>query len=253
MKSFLNFLLISILFFSCSHKKQLIYLNDVRKENISKLNTFSENKIEIGDILKIDILTVMPEASAPFNNILEKSTVNIDFLKIEGYLVDKDSMINYPVLGKINVVGFTENKLSANFKTLLIEKGHLNNPHVKIKRVNSKFTVLGEVLRPGTYNYFDNQLNIFQAIGFAGDLLITAKRKNVTLIREENGLRKTYKFSLNDYELLNKPYYYVKSNDVIIIEPNFSKIKSAGFIGSPSSIASISSLLLSLTLLLINN
>ena len=70
---------------------------------------------------------------------------------------------------------------------------------------------------------------------------------------EYKALRKVYKISLNSYDLLLKPYYNINNNDIIIIHPNFSKVKSAGFIGSPSSIASISSLLLSITLLLINN
>ena len=171
---------------------------------------------------------------------------------IDGYKVEKDSTINYPLLGRINVVGFTINELAFKLKQMLIDSGQLTNPFVKVNKVNSKYTVLGEVKNPGTYFNYENQLNIFQALGFAGDLLITAKRKNVKLIRQENGLRKTYKFTLNNSEIFDKPYYYIKSNDVIIIEPNFSKIKSAGFIGSPSSIASISSLLLSITLLLIN-
>ena len=70
------------------------------------------------------------------------------------------------------------------------------------------------------------------------------------MIREQNGVRFVYKITLQKSELLKKPYYYIKNNDVIIVEPNFNKIKSAGFIGSPSSIASISSLLLSITLLI---
>jgi polysaccharide export outer membrane protein len=172
-------------------------------------------------------------------------------LILDGYKVEKDSTINYPVLGEISVVGLTTNELAIKLRNMLINEGQLTNPHIRINKVNSKFTVLGEVRNPGTYFNYENQLNIFQALGFAGDLLITAKRKNVKLIRQENGLRKTYKFSLNTSEIFDKPYYYIKSNDVIIIEPNFSKIKSAGFIGSPASIASISSLVLSITLLLI--
>lgn len=252
-----KYLLISLIFsiiISCSHKKQIVYLHDNENGKINKIGYFVDNKIEIGDILKIDINTSIPEASAPYKN-LNKDVPNnsIDLLLVEGYVVKNDSMITYPILGEINVVGFTEKMLSSRIYELLVEGGHLTNPFVSVKRINSKFTILGEVGMPGTYNNFENQLNIFQAIGIAGDLLITAKRNNVTLIREENGLRKTYKFSLNNSDLFDKPYYYIKSNDVIIIEPNFSKIKSAGFIGSPSSIASISSLLLSITLLLINN
>ena len=85
---------------------------------------------------------------------------------------------------------------------MFISDGQLTNPYIKINIVNSKFTVLGEVSRPGTYFNYENQLNIFQAIGFAGDLLITAKRNNVKLVRQENGLRKTYEFSLNKMKFL---------------------------------------------------
>ena len=196
----------------------------------------------------------MSEVSAPYNNIDRSNTIhNVNKLILDGYKVEKDSTINYPFLGQINVVGLTISELVIKLRNILIKEGQLTNPHIKINKVNSKFTVLGEVRSPGTYFNYENHLNIFQALGLAGDLLISAKRKNVKLIRQENGLRKTYEFSLNSSKIFDKPYYYIKSNDVIIIEPNYSKIKSAGFIGSPASIASISSLVLSITLLLINN
>ena len=119
--------------------------------------------------------------------------------------------------------------------------------------MNFKFTVIGEVKFPGTFSFLDENINIFQALGYAGDLTINGKRKNITLLRDNKGTQKIYDINLTKSDIINKPYFYIKNNDVIIIEPNFSKVKSAGFIGSPASIASISSLLLSVTLLLINN
>ena len=254
MKNFILLLLVSSLFSSCSFKNQLTYVNNIKEGDLSKINFSKKKYIEIGDILKIDIKTAVSEVSAPFNNIENLNpSYNTNKFILDGYEVEKDSSINYPVLGKIIVVGLTTNELAFKLRNMLINEGQLTNPHIKIKKVNSKFTVLGEVRSPGTYFNYENQLNIFQAIGLAGDLLITAKRKNIKLIRQENGLRKTYVFSLNTREIFDKPYYFIKSNDVIIIEPNYSKIKSAGFIGSPASIATISSLVLSITLLLINN
>ena len=251
MRNFFLLSLVSFLIFSCSHKNQLTYVNNMKKGNISKVNYSIKNFIEIGDILKIDVKTVVAEVSVPFNsqNTLDQ---NPNQMIIDGYRVANDSTINYPVLGDISVVGLTTNELAIKLRNIFINDGQLTDPQIKINKVNSKFTILGEVTRPGTYFNYENQLNIFQALGFAGDLLITAKRKNVKLIRQENGLRKTYEFSLNKSEIFDKPYFYVKSNDVIIIEPNYSKIKSAGFIGSPATITSISSLVLSITLLLIN-
>jgi len=254
MKNFFLLLLTSSLLFSCSFKNQLTYINNGKEGNISKIDFSKMNYIEIGDILKIEVKTAIAEVSAQYNNFDGiKSTFNTNKLILEGHNVAKDSTINYPYFGKISVVGLTTNELAEKLRNMFISNGQLTNPYITINIVNSKFTVLGEVSSPGTYFNYENQLNIFQAIGFAGDLLITAKRNNVKLIRQENGLRKTYEFSLNKHEIFDRPYYYIKSNDVIIIEPNYSKIKSAGFIGSPASIASISSLVLSITLLLINN
>ncbi len=254
MRNYFLFLLIAFLFFSCSHKKQLIYINNIKEGDVNKINFSVTNFIEIGDVLKIDVRTVVAEVSIPYNDLDRfNNNQNTEKLILEGYKVEKDSTINYPFLGKINVVGLTTNELAFKLRNMLVNDGQLTNPHIKINKVNSKFTVLGEVKNPGTYFNYENQLNIFQALGFAGDLLITAKRKDVKLIRQENSLTKIYKFSLNKSEIFDKPYYYIKSNDVIIVDPNYSKIKSAGFIGSPASIASISSLVLSITLLLINN
>ena len=254
MRYFILSLLISSLFFSCSFKNQLTYINNVKEGNVSKVSFSQKNYIEIGDIIKIDVKTAVSEVSAPYNNNdVLNSAYNANKLILDGYKVEKDSTINYPVLGEIIVVGMTTNELAIKLRNMLINEGQLTNPYIKINKVNSKFTVLGEVKNPGTYFNYENQLNVFQALGFAGDLLISAKRKNVKLIRQENGLRKTYEFSLNTSEIFDKPYFYIKSNDVIIVEQNYSKIKSAGFIGSPASIASISSLVLSITLLLINN
>ena len=254
MRYFFLLSLISSLFFSCSQKNQLTYVDNITEGYISKINFNINNLIEIGDVLKIDVKTVIAEVSVPYNNpYTSNQNANANQLILDGYKVAKDSTIKYPFSGKINVVGLTTNQLAVKLRDKFISDGQLTNPHIKINKVNSKFTVLGEVNNPGTYFNYDDNLNVFQALGFAGDLLITGKRKNVKLIRQENGLRKTYKFSLNKSEIFDKPYYYIKSNDVIIVEPNYSKIKSAGFIGSPASIASISSLVLSITLLLINN
>ena len=118
--------------------------------------------------------------------------------------------------------------------------------------INSKFTILGEVRNPGTFHYYDEELNILQALGYAGDLTIDGKRDDILLIRKSKDRYIHIKISLKDGKLLNSNNFYIRNNDVIIINPSFSKVKSAGFIGSPSSIASIASIILSASLLIIN-
>ena len=252
-------LLLSVFLISCSSKKQVVYFNDFNKytkENSNELFVVNAKKtysIQAGDILKIDVKTIIPEAAFAYNSLTSVKNLHTkELLILEGYKVDEDMTITYPVLGKISVEDLSIKELEKKMTKRLFEEGHLTNPTVKINRLNFKFTVLGEVMLPGTYSYMEERVNIFQALGYAGDLTIHAKRKDVVLIREEEQGSKVFRINLNQSNILDKPYFYVKNNDVIIVEPNFSKIKSAGFIGSPSSIASISSLLLSITLLIIN-
>ena len=252
----LYFLILSfLLLYSCSTRNQIVYINDSNTNLVNIVDTSTlKNYIEIGDILKIDVQTIVPEASFPYNSdgLGQLSGTNLDILKLEGYLVNDFKIINFPVLGDISVESLTIYQLEKLISSLLVKGGHLTNPSVKIRRVNSKFTILGEVSKPGTFSYIDENLNIFQALGYAGDLTIDGKRNKINLIREKSGLRAVYKISLSESDLLSKPYYQIKNNDIIIVEPNFSKVKSAGFIGSPSTIASLASLLLSITLLILN-
>ncbi len=253
-KNYLFFISILLFSTSCSFKSQIYYLKDSKKGNIYKVDYLSlYDNIEAGDVLKIDIQTIIPEAAIPYINISDKSPrQNLEIYNIEGYVVNESKIINFPVIGDVSVENLNESQVANKIKMLLIEGKHLTNPHVKVRRVNSKFTVLGEVRNPGTFSYYDKNLNIFQALGYAGDITIDGTRKNITLIREENSLRKVYEISLIKSELLNKPFYQIKNNDIIMVKPNYSKVKSAGFIGSPQSIASLASLLLSITLLIVN-
>ena len=255
MKNLFLIVVASLFLVSCSTKSQLIYIKDSDHNNFNKVNYSNlKNNIEPGDILKIDVQTIFPKAAMPYNSNSLNTAVasNLDLLKLEGYLIDESLMINYPVLGRLSVDDLSLDELEDKITQLLLEGGHLTNHTVKIKRLNSKFTVLGEVRNPGTFSNIDEKLNILQALGYAGDLTIEGKRKDITIIREKNGLRKIHKIDLTNLDFLSKAHYQIKNNDVIIVNPNYSKVKSAGFIGSSSSIASISSILLSITLLIIN-
>ena len=253
MKYFYFSIISLILLNSCSTKNQIVYLKDIEKQEANSWASVAslKDKIEPGDILKIEVTSIIPEASLPYN----KSTINsfqnnLDLLKLEGYLVDKQKMINFPVLGKLSVENLSEEELENEINHLLEVGGHLTNPTVSVRRINNKFTVLGEVRNPGTFSHLESNLNILQALGYAGDLTIDGKRKDITLIREENGKRNAYNIELTKSEFLASHLYYIKNNDIIIVNPSFNKVKSAGFIGSPASIATIASLLLNITLLI---
>lgn len=247
---FIFFILLS----SCTSKKQLLYLNNASDFTHNSIK-FSSNEYNIssGDILKIEISSIIPEAVVVYNKVsaITGSSQNLQILQLEGYLVDNLGNINFPVLGKISTKDLNINQFENKLARLLIDGNHLTNPIVKVRRLNSKFTVLGEVRNPGTFSFVDEKLNVLQALGYAGDLTINGKRQ-ISLVRENDGLRSVYEIDLTNTDFLNKPLYEIKNNDIIIVKPNFSQVKSAGFIGSPASIASIASLILSITLLIIN-
>ena len=253
MKNLYYSIICIIILSSCSTKNQLVYLKDIKKQEANSWVDIPvvKDRIESGDILKIDVKTTIPEASKPYN-ILEtgRNQTSLELIMLEGYLVDDNMMINFPVLGKVNTRDLNEKQLEDKLKKLLEDGNHLSNPTVIVRRINSKFTVLGEVKNPGTFSYINGKLNILQALGYAGDLTIDGKRKNITLIREENGTRKAYNIELTKSDFLNSPLFNIKNNDILIINPSFNKVKSAGFIGSPASIATIASLLLNITLLI---
>ena len=251
------FYLVILIVTSCTSSNQITYLKDLKLNTEKSIdsNVYEQN-IQKDDILKIDIYSQNPEASIIYNKIsvFNKSLANnLEILKLEGYLVDHEHYITLPILGKVNTKAKTTLQLESEIRRMLLEGNHLINPVVSVRHLNSKFTVLGEVKMPGTYSFNEKFITIFQALGYAGDLSISGKRKNITLIREVDGIRTTLKVDLTDQEIFNSPSYYIKNNDVLIVNPSYSKVKSAGFIGSPASIASLASLLLSITLLIINN
>jgi len=244
-----SFLLIS----SCTSKRNITYLNGVEKypnTDISKQKI--PYTIQEDDVLRIEIRSMVPEAAIVYNRISNKTnTATLNLLQLEGYPVSSVYTINFPVLGILDVKGSTL-ELEKKITKLLLDGGHLVSPTVSVRLLNSKFTVLGEVSNAGTYTFLDRNLTLLQALGYAGDLKISGKRTNITLIREINGIRSVKKLDITSKDILNNRGYYIMNNDVIIVNPNYNRIKSAGFIGSPQSIASISSLLLSITLLIIN-
>lgn len=241
---------------SCTTKKQIQYLSRANDYPDSKI-IMNEYTLQPHDILKIDVHSTNTEAAIPYNKkrdfISRANNTSLQTLQLEGYLISSDYSFNFPVLGKISVKDKTTHELEAELKKELVEGQHLLNPIINIRLLNAKFTVLGEVQKPGTYSFVENRISILQALGYAGDLTIDGVRKEINLIREIDGQRKIYSIDLTNPGTMNETTFYIQSNDVIIVQPNYRKIKSAGFIGNTSSIASISSLLLSITLLLINN
>lgn len=247
-----NFIIIlGVLFLqSCVSKKDVLYLQNTNKLDTAKIN-FEDITIQPNDILKITVGSLIPEAAIPYNKIssgtLQANT--IDIMKLEGYVVSNDRTIEFPVLGRISVANKTTSDLAMEIKNLLEKGGHLIDPSIDVRLLNAKFTVLGEVKNPGTFNYTDANLNLLQAIGYAGDLTINGEREDILLVREENNNRKVSHINLKDTDWMNTHLYQIKPNDVIIVNPNQRVVKGSGLVDTGTFLA-IASLTLSVVILL---
>jgi polysaccharide export outer membrane protein len=244
--------ILSIHFLSCSTKKDILYFQSTNK------STFNENiqinqKIEVNDILSVRINSKDVQTSKVYNLDLTENldkTQQPQVLKYLGYLVNDLGEIKLPVLGTIQVNKMSIQELEQFITKRLVDEGHLSDPTVIVRIMNSKVTVLGEVKTPGTYSFDEKNLTLLQAIGLAGDLTINGKRNDVILIRQENNIKTITHIDLTSTSWFETKNYYVKQNDVIVVNPNNAKVKSAGIIGNAGTFISVISLLLTSILLI---
>ena len=239
------------LFQSCVSKREMLYLQDVESFNNTEV-IFTNHTLQVDDILKISVGALIPEAAIPYNKNSGGSGVanSIDVMKLDGYLVSQNSTINFPILGELSVKDKTTKDLENDIKKLLFDGGYLINPNVNVRLLNAKVTILGEVNNPGTFSFTENNVSFLQALGLAGDLTINGSREDLVVLRRVDGLQTTERINLTSSSWLSGPYKMVKPNDVIIVNPNSAKLKTAGYVGNISTILGITSLLLSSIILL---
>lgn len=223
-------MLTGLLSASCADTKKVVYFKGVTDTEITNAIDNLEPVIQKNDLLSITVSSPNATASQPFNTSVTVSTQAIGYTSTQatGYLVDQDGFVDMPMLGRIKAAGLTKKGLKENITKVLVDNKYLLYPVVTVRYLNFKVTVLGEVAKPMVINVPDEKINILEALGFAGDMTVYARRDNVTLIREEKGTRIVKRLDLNSGNLLTSPYYYLKSNDILYVEPNKQKVATAG-------------------------
>lgn len=226
-----------VLFMSCSSRKQIQYFGDI-DTNAHEIVQPVTPVIQVNDLLSITISSSTPDLAAAYN------IVNPDKGEL-GYLVGPEGTITLPVLGEMKVAGLSFADLDQLVRSKLINGGHLADPVVIIRRLNAKFTVLGEVTKPGTYSFTEQNITLLQALGYAGDMTIYGRRNDVLVIREENGVRTFTTVDLTSKSSLASNSLIIKPNDVIYVNPNDTRVKNAGYIGGFTTLMTTISVALS--------
>lgn len=245
----LLFLLTIIFLGSCASKKEVVYFQDVGGfETIVDDNSFIP-KFKVDDLVSIHVSTLNPEASAPFNLYRGGDADNGFQPRPVDYLVDQAGEIDFPVIGKIKIVGLSPEEL----RVLLREKlaDYLKNPIINIRLRNFTVSILGEVRVPGTYQINGEEITIMEALGLAGDMTIKGMRKNVLVIRDFDGTKVYYRIDLTTKDATKSPVYYLTQNDVVYVEPNKSAITSSSLDNRATIAVSIASVLITSTVLLL--
>ncbi|MEP6951044.1 MAG: polysaccharide biosynthesis/export family protein [Ginsengibacter sp.] len=219
-----------IFFASCLNTRKVAYFSDLKDSTLIPSKEGLEPVIQKKDILSIAVSSLSMEATVIFNapNIPVTTTpVTNTTPQTAGYLVGQDGNIRFPILGDIPAAGLTQKQLEDNLTKMLVDKKLLFDPIVTARFLNFRVIVLGEVNRPGVVSVPSEQISVLEAIGQAGDLTIYGLRDNVILIRQEGSEKLVKRLDLTSSQLLQSPYFFLKSNDVLYVEPGKAKIASS--------------------------
>ena len=235
--------IVIILSYSCAPMDDIVYLN--KMYNVENTNTNNaEHIIQKGDILDIKIISNNKNYFEIFNisNSPDNPNTTDANLFVNGFVVNQKNEIEIPTIGKINLYGLTieetKLKIEKSVKEFILEAT------VIVKLINFNITVLGEVKKPGNYIIYDNEVSLLKIIGLAGDLTDFGNRKKIKIIRDS----KINTLDITNSAFLYNEFYYLKSGDIIYVEPrNAVRLRSSSaqtFISAASTVALIANIIL---------
>ncbi len=276
MKNIAPIFLLLFLWGACSTPKDITYFqegNEILEEQASQMKNYIDPVIKEGDVLTIVVSSIDPTAVATFNLPLvsfvredgstnvRSSTTGVRDLgssqAMQTYTVSVNGNINFPVLGLVQIAGLRKQEAIAMLQDKI--KNYVKEPIVNINIINYKVTVLGEVNKPGSYTINTDRVSILDALGYAGDMTIYGDRKDVKIIRDINGVKQVFVFDLTRSDFLIDPNFYMQQNDILYVEPNDKRKKTAQYsqteqfsLSVVTAIASITSVIASVVISIIS-
>jgi polysaccharide biosynthesis/export protein len=221
MTRFCFFLGVVVIFSACVPNRKYVYVqhNDlnIQVPTDSVVRTYEpeqfEYKIQPNDVLYVRFESLTAEEYDFFRDT-QNVGANRNYA-VTSELVDPEGRILFPVIGKVRVAGLSIFQVQDSLQATASK--YLEDAVVKVRLVNFRFTVLGEVKQEGTINSFNNRTTILEAIGLAGGLAELADRSSVKIIRQKEGFAQVGYVNLLDEDVINSPFYYVHQSDVIVV------------------------------------
>ncbi|WP_348810453.1 polysaccharide biosynthesis/export family protein [Flavobacterium maritimum] len=254
-------LAISVLFSSCIPTKDLTYLQKKEGAETGAVIAEVESKpyrIQTNDVLSITLKAIDPKLVAIFNptNDSQAAGKSESELYFDGFTVDDHGNIRVPILGEINVIGYTTEEVRIKLEKQLLDEYFKTeaNIFVTVKLAGFRYTINGEITAPGTKTLFQDHVTIMEAIANSGDITMTGNRKAVTVIRKSPTGVQMHDLDLTDINVIQSPYYYLQPNDYVYVKPLKQKSWGTGKTGLESLTTIITLLsLVTTTFILLKN
>jgi polysaccharide export outer membrane protein len=228
MRKFFPLIVVPLCMLSCVNSKQLSYfqdLSDTARKHLVDMAPFQPLRLQADDQVQINISSISPEASQFFNQLMQTPTAGVGVSGGQtfqnNYSVNQEGFISLPMLGDLSVKGMATEELRIKIKGML--KDYLKEPVVTVKLVNFRVTVIGEVGGPQVVPVQGERINVLEALGAAGDMTVYAKRYNVKVVRQNEGKMEVSHLDFNSSKAIQSPYFQLKQNDVVYVEPNKNK------------------------------
>ncbi|MCA6069091.1 polysaccharide biosynthesis/export family protein [Chryseobacterium sp. RG1] len=250
---------LSVLLFSCGTRQEINYMKDIENLVLDNSVKNSRSTLQPGDQLVITVSAKDMDVVKPFNQvysststIAQHSTQSSNNLAQQvpssgpTYNVDTDGNIIFPQIGKVS----TKNENLETFRLKLTDliREYVKEPVVDVKLINFKIAVLGEVARPGQYVFSEGNTTLLGALGMAGDLTPYGIRTNVLVVRNVDGKFTKERIDLTSAQFINSPYYYLRQNDIIYVQPNANREKAARVDPNTGLYISVASVIASLVI-----
>ena len=237
---------LAVLFASCVPQKKMLYLKEAQMlsetQSVNYVNERSiDYKLQPGDNLYIRFVNIVDQGgTSSLNGEFSRTSAYDASIYLQCYTIDEEGFIELPLIGKMEVRNLTVDEAKALLQTE--RDKYINQTTIIVKLSNFNLTVLGEVKNPGMYKVYQSQINLFEAMALAGNMTNFAKNSAVKIIRQTDNGSEIVTVDMGSADILSSPYYYLKPNDIVYVEP--MKIKQWGFTAFPyATVFSIISLL----------
>ncbi|MGM0390100.1 MAG: polysaccharide biosynthesis/export family protein [Bacteroidota bacterium] len=224
---------------SCSTRKEIVYFQGAEElENMKSLMKF-EPVFEVNDILHVKVSSLNEEVVAPFQMTTggqSQGGGGQQSPSLMGYMVDVDGDIQFPVLGKVPVAGISRSELESYLTEEI--KSYVTDPVVAVRLLNFRVIVLGETGQ-SVVQVENERISMPELLASVGGINYDGLRDNILVIREVDGVKSIGRVDMTTADVFSNPFYYLKQNDIVYVEPTLRKVKSAGWVTSPMGLISI--------------